>query len=686
MPCLRREEASNPDSIQDSVDTLPEQAPAVASRHSENRIEAVSEDATLCSSPPTQDIPVDRPHVHVAVSGSSLEGSSCEFPRMDTGTSNKSDRRSRFTNMMAKTVNRLSTMSIMEYVQHRLQRLQSVNRVVATVYGGSETNTRARFPESPEADTKPRTATPRCGMRIVSIVALTMALVGACCAVAVFILLCWYLDEIRSLAETAAHPTTSGLAEERLQALTGDIKDHIEAARFGGILLCVGAVVFALSVGLGLGCAISVPVWDACRILYCLGKLQLEEVDLQHLCRMQDSSQSRISEMRHLQNAVNRVALSTQMFTRYLPETVVRAIVRCDERATRLHVARREVSIMFSDIRDFTSIAEQLSQKDLIFLLTRYFGVMTRIIESYDGVVAEILGDGLLAFWNTPDDVEAHAAKACMTALAQQEVLGLLNQELRVEGLPSIAIRIGLHSGTVLSGNIGSDTKMKFGCLGDPVNLASRLEGLCKFYGVGVICSAETIRQLPPGTGLFLRELDLVQVKGKCEATSIYEVVGILDERVPDVPVSPTKSVATENRNITWSALRRVFDRGTPSSNAWLSEVLPSFRFQQRSETGADTQASSGVDSTQFGCGCVDSTKRRHVGLYVDAFEAYKCAHFVKAKGLLDTLLAELPQDGAAIQLLARTERHIGEDGKTIVGLTMEELAKWTGVRVMGEK
>merc|ERR1719210_2594697 len=100
-------------------------------------------------------------------------------------------------------------------------------------------------------------------------------------------------------------------------------------------------------------------------------------------------------------------------------------------------------------------MAETLPQEDLIFLLTRYFDIMTGIVQSYEGVVAEILGDGLLVFWNATDDVENHAAKACAAALAQQHVLVALNAELQNLHLPNIAIRIGLTTGWVLAGNIG---------------------------------------------------------------------------------------------------------------------------------------------------------------------------------------------------------------------------------------
>jgi class 3 adenylate cyclase len=181
---------------------------------------------------------------------------------------------------------------------------------------------------------------------------------------------------------------------------------------------------------------------------------------------------------------------------------------------------------MFSDIRGFTGLSERLDQQDLLFVLTRYLTVMTRVVELFDGVVGEILGDGLLVFWNTPNPVPDHAAKACEAALAQQEALKLLNAELSNLGFPELAIRIGLHTGLVLSGNIGCETKMKFGCMGDPINLASRLEGLCKHYGVGVICSEATQERLPSDAGFFCRRLDLVRVAGKSQAVHIYELVG----------------------------------------------------------------------------------------------------------------------------------------------------------------
>lgn len=213
---------------------------------------------------------------------------------------------------------------------------------------------------------------------------------------------------------------------------------------------------------------------------------------------------------------------------------------------------------MFSDVQDWTSISEKLRQRDLLLVLVLYLSWMTRIVEAFKGVVSEILGDGLLVYFNTPDDVPRHAARACASALAQQHALGALNQEFESLGLPMLSIRIGIHTGQVLSGNIGSETKMKFGCMGDSVNLAARLEGLCKFYRVGVLISKNTKDQLPADAGFVFRRLDLVQVKGRVEPTWIYELIGRVGK--PECPMEPISAQRLEQSRTYERALEAFHD------------------------------------------------------------------------------------------------------------------------------
>eukprot|EP00933_Yihiella_yeosuensis_P029917 TRINITY_DN23566_c0_g1_i1.p1 TRINITY_DN23566_c0_g1~~TRINITY_DN23566_c0_g1_i1.p1 ORF type:complete len:401 (+),score=63.42 TRINITY_DN23566_c0_g1_i1:114-1205(+) len=221
---------------------------------------------------------------------------------------------------------------------------------------------------------------------------------------------------------------------------------------------------------------------------------------------------------------------------------------------------------MFSDIADFTSIAESLSEGDLLLLLTRYLSVMSVIAETYHGEVAEILGDGLLIFWNTPEDVEDHADKACMAALAMQAAIPMLNEQLIDSDLPPLSIRVGIHTGSVLSGLIGSAHRLKFGCMGDPVNLASRVEGLCKFFGVGILCSGDTVTNTMSDEQFIFRRVGCVQVKGKSDPTMMYEIMGVEAESPHEVAVIATMSMKS-------SSTVKEADHGTRSHDTKSSNV-----------------------------------------------------------------------------------------------------------------
>ena len=234
---------------------------------------------------------------------------------------------------------------------------------------------------------------------------------------------------------------------------------------------------------------------------------------------------SRITEIRKIEETFQGVRNTLKVFAKFVPRSVVQAIIKNEPNARVLHVRRRQVTVLFSDIAGFTGISEKLGEKELLYLLTMYLTVMTHVVESYGGTVGEVLGDGILAFWNTPDVVEDHAALAVASALAQQECVRALNDQFQREmHLPTpLSIRIGINTGVVLTGNIGSKEKMKFGCIGDAVNAASRLEGLCKLYGSNIIVSEETHNLLPPGA-FVTRELDTVRVKGRQRPAKLYEV------------------------------------------------------------------------------------------------------------------------------------------------------------------
>ncbi|MGE4294515.1 MAG: CHASE2 domain-containing protein [Campylobacterales bacterium] len=185
----------------------------------------------------------------------------------------------------------------------------------------------------------------------------------------------------------------------------------------------------------------------------------------------------------------------------------------------------REITIFFSDIRGFTSLSEAMgSPKALIKFLNNYMTPMTDIIMKDGGTVDKFIGDAIMAYWNAPGEVPHHQDAAVTAALEQIEALHELNVQLKAENKPTIDIGIGLNTGLATVGEMGSEGRADYTVIGDPVNLASRLEGLNKPYGTHIIISEYTKAGLKKP--YIIRELDRVRVKGKHEPVAIFEVMG----------------------------------------------------------------------------------------------------------------------------------------------------------------
>lgn len=486
-----------------------------------------------------------------------------------------------------------------------------------------------------------------------------------------------------SIPHTAKKRFAQDAATQALQDSLHEQLEELGATFRQFIVMNVCVAVVGVCLALGLGCLMSSPLRQLDKDMQQLANFKsTRHSPGEWTWRERIRRRSNIVEVSNLQHSFNHLSLGIEAFTRFVPETVVSKIVRNEPKAARLHVKRREVTIMFSDIRDFTSISEVLNEKDLLFVLTRYLSVMTRLIEDFGGVVTEVLGDGLLAFWNTPDDVEDHAAKACDAALAQQQAMSFLNGEFANLNLPTLAVRIGLHTGTVLSGNLGSPEKMKFGCLGDPINLASRLEGLCKFYGVGIVCSSDTHDMLPSGY-IFCRKLDLVQVKGRREATLIYEVVAHNDQDEGNVPGKRTFEYAVD-------VIRRSTESLCKSASLLcLDDDLPLAPPAQKATTQLEKGEGACLGSGEATVAPTDawsSEVRLQAQLYERALQAWQQAHFSSACLLAQELLRTSPGDVAASRLLERCSPYVCGQEAGAVSLSDSELAAWTGVFVMTDK
>ncbi len=209
------------------------------------------------------------------------------------------------------------------------------------------------------------------------------------------------------------------------------------------------------------------------------------------------------------------------VFSKYVSSDVLKLILR-DPRRVVLGGEEKEVTILFSDIRNFTALSEKISAQELVRMLNTYFTAMTDEILKQKGVLNKYIGDAIMAFWGAPLKDSDQADRALSASLNMLARLNELNKELRKAGDPEINIGIGLYSGRVVAGNIGSDLRFDYTVIGDAVNIASRLESLNKEYKTKIIIGESTTNKLKGNFNL--KFLDSVQVKGREERVKIYTI------------------------------------------------------------------------------------------------------------------------------------------------------------------
>lgn len=209
-------------------------------------------------------------------------------------------------------------------------------------------------------------------------------------------------------------------------------------------------------------------------------------------------------------------------FSNYLSKPLLEQLIKHPE-GLKLGGEKKKLSILFSDIRGFTSISENMDPEKLTSLLNRYFTPMTQAVLENNGMLDKYIGDAVMAFYNAPISVKEHAKAACNTALAMRSALDKLNKEFLSEGLPQIRIGIGINTAEVVVGNMGSTQRFNYTIMGDGVNLASRIEGQTKNYGCMILISEMTRNELDES--FLVREIEPVQVKGKQEKVLLYELM-----------------------------------------------------------------------------------------------------------------------------------------------------------------
>jgi adenylate cyclase len=232
------------------------------------------------------------------------------------------------------------------------------------------------------------------------------------------------------------------------------------------------------------------------------------------------------------------------LFGTYVPPELVDEMVK-DPDSYSMEAIERELTVMFCDMRGFTRLSEELEPTQLQALLNTVFSRLTHIIRSHRGTIDKYMGDCVMAFWGAPVETPEHANLAVVTALAMVKEVDAINREHRAQGLPEISVGIGLHTGKMLVGDMGSDIRRSYTVIGDAVNLGSRLEGLSKVYGCTIIASEATQRRAPE---FLWQELDRVRVKGKEQAVTIYR------------PSTDTAAASDQTKEMSaWSGLLRAY-------------------------------------------------------------------------------------------------------------------------------
>ncbi|KAL0477034.1 adenylate cyclase [Acrasis kona] len=248
--------------------------------------------------------------------------------------------------------------------------------------------------------------------------------------------------------------------------------------------------------------------------------------DSKHTSRMLEQLFT-LKEFRDMADSMSQMRMGLRNFEKYVPGDVVREMLSRNA-GVQLGVQPRRLTIMFLDIANFTGISEVLNSLQLVKLMSLFFTEMSQAVMASGGTVDKFIGDCVMAFWNAPMEVEGHEVRGIEAGLEMMKRIKYMNQEASHVVLKTLGIRIGVHTSDCLIGNVGSPARINYTCLGDGVNLASRLEGVNKRFGT-VFCIGDVTYEAVK-TMFTCRWLDYVSVKGKEDALNIYEVLCTKDE------------------------------------------------------------------------------------------------------------------------------------------------------------
>ncbi|MET3907816.1 adenylate cyclase [Bradyrhizobium sp. S3.3.6] len=299
-----------------------------------------------------------------------------------------------------------------------------------------------------------------------------------------------------------------------LLAVQDDFAQNVRSLQFTGLLLATIV-----------GAAFVPVVWIfSSRMSRSLKNITAQAVKLQTLAAPAPLPvASRIKEIHELGGAMELAQRAIWSFAHFIPKEIVRGIID-NSISTELGGVRAEITVVFTDVRDFTAIAESADPDVLMHQMSRYFSVLTEAFLAEAGTVDKFIGDAVMVFWNAPNPQPDHVERACRAALAGGAACDKLNSHFEAEGLKPFFTRFGIHVGDAVVGNLGSMERMNYTALGNTVNLAARLEGLNKQFGTNILVSEGVY--LRAQHCFQFRALESVLAKGMTKETRVFELVG----------------------------------------------------------------------------------------------------------------------------------------------------------------
>ncbi|MGE5151999.1 MAG: adenylate/guanylate cyclase domain-containing protein [Rhodospirillaceae bacterium] len=262
---------------------------------------------------------------------------------------------------------------------------------------------------------------------------------------------------------------------------------------------------------------------------------------------------SRVREIDVLARAIDTLDSAVKSFASFVPVGLVRELLTTDAKS-QLGGHSRFLTVLFSDLEDFSSLSERIPSQALLQHVSRHLELVIRSINQEHGTIDKFMGDGVMAFWGAPALLEDHAFRACVSALRIQHGMADLNARWQAEGAEPLRVRIGIHSDAVLVGNIGSRERMSYTVLGDGVNVAARLEGVNKEFRTTICISHAAFREA--GENLCVRPIDEVTVKGRRGLVPIYELLGAWGAG-PELEPTPQAERLAELTRVAHAALLR---------------------------------------------------------------------------------------------------------------------------------